>query len=243
MARPELAAQPRAVHGKAVKHLRQQGLVPAVVYGHGFESQDVQLDAHEFALLRRKAGRNTLLDLKLDGGRPTPVLVHGVQEHPISRAPLHVDLLVVKMTEELTVDVQIVFTGESVAVERMGGVMLHLRESLQVKALPDHLPQSVELDITPLDNFDQVLHVSDIVMPSDVTLLTDPSEPVARVQAPRIEEEPVVEEAEEGAAAEGAEEGAETAAEGETESEYSAARRARPASRDSPCARPDIARW
>jgi large subunit ribosomal protein L25 len=213
MARPELSAQPRAVHGKAVNQLRQQGIVPAVVYGHGYESQNVQLDAHEFALLRRKAGRNTLLDLKLDG-KPTPVLVHGVQEHPISRATLHVDLLVVKMTEELTVDVQIVFTGESVAVERMGGVMLHLRDSLQVKALPDHLPQSVELDITPLDNFDSVLHVSDIVMPGDVTLLTDPTEPVARVQAPRIEEEPVVEAVEEGveegAAAEGAEAPAET---------------------------------
>jgi large subunit ribosomal protein L25 len=210
MDRPKLSAQPRSVHGKEVKRLRRSGLLPAVVYGHGVDSSSVQLDAHEFELLRRRTGRNTLLDLALDGGRPVPVLVHGVQEHPISRATLHVDLLVVRMTEELTVEVSINFVGESLAVERMGGVLLHLRESVQVRALPDHLPQSVELDISRLDNFDELLHVSDIVLPADVTLVTDPSEPVARVQAPRIEEVEVpVETPEEAAAAEGAEAAAE----------------------------------
>jgi len=206
MVRPSLSAQPRHVHGKAVKTLRRSGVLPAVVFGHGVESNAVQLDMHEFELLRRKTGRNTLLDLTLDGGKAVPVLVHDIQEHPVSRAPLHVDLMVVRMTEELMVEVAINFTGESVAVERMGGVLLHLRESVQVRALPDHLPQSVELDISGLEDFDQVLHVSDITLPADVTLATDPTEPVARVQAPRIEEVAVpVEEPGEVAAAEAAE--------------------------------------
>jgi large subunit ribosomal protein L25 len=210
MDRPKLSAQPRSVHGKEVKRLRRSGLLPAVVYGHGVDSNSVQLDAHEFELLRRRTGRNTLLDLALDGGNPVPVLVHGIQEHPISRATLHVDLLVVRMTEELTVEVSINFVGESLAVERMGGVLLHLRESVQVRALPDRLPQSVALDISRLDNFDELLHVSDIVLPTDVTLVTDPAEPVARVQAPRIEEVEVpVEEEEEVEAAEAAETAAE----------------------------------
>jgi len=207
MARPKLSAQPRAVHGKAVKNLRRIGVLPAVVFGHDVASNAVQLDAHEFELLRRRTGRNTLLDLTLDGGTPVPVLVHGIQEHPISRAPLHVDLLVVRMTEELQVEVSINFIGESSAVERQGGVLLHLRESVQVRALPDHLPQSVEVDISSLEDFDHVLHVSDIVLPPDVTLVTDPTEPVARVQAPRIEE--VAEPVEEAAEGEAAEEGAE----------------------------------
>ncbi len=199
MSRPQLSAAAREVHGKAVKNLRRQGIVPAVVFGHGVESNAIQFDAHEFELLRRRTGRNTLLDLTLDGKKAVPVLVHDVQVHPITRHPLHVDLLVVRMTEELTVDVQVVLTGESSAVERMGGVLLQLRNTVQVKALPDHLPQSLELDITPLEDFDQVLHVSDIVVPADVTLLTDASEAVARVQAPRVEEvEPVAEVAEEG---------------------------------------------
>ena len=217
MSRPQLSAAARQVHGKAVKNLRRQGIVPAVVFGHGYESNSIQLDGHEFELLRRRTGRNTLLDLSLDGDKAVPVLVHGVQEHPISRRPLHVDLLVVKMTEELMVEVPIVVTGESSAVERMGGVLLQLRNSVQVRALPDHLPQSVEIDISPLEDFDQVLHVSDIVIPGDVTLVTDGSEPLARVQAPRVEEAaPEVEEA-----AEGAEPGAE-AAEGGAQEETGA---------------------
>jgi len=217
MSRPILSAAAREVHGKAVKNLRRQGIVPAVVFGHGVESNAIQFDAHEFELFRRRTGRNTLLDLTLDGKKAVPVLVHDVQVHPITRHPLHVDLLVVRMTEELTVDVQVVLTGESTAVERMGGVLLQLRNTVQVKALPDHLPQSLELDITPLEDFDQVLHVSDISVPADVTLLTDASEAVARVQAPRVEEvEPVAEAAEEGeeptgeAAEDGQDEGSST---------------------------------
>jgi large subunit ribosomal protein L25 len=218
MSRPQLSAAAREVHGKAVKNLRRQGIVPAVVFGHGYASNAIQLDGHEFELLRRRTGRNTLLDLSLDGEKAVPVLVHDIQEHPISRRPLHVDLLVVKMTEELTVEVAIVVTGESTAVERLGGVLLQLRNSVQVRALPDHLPQSVELDISPLEDFDQVLHVSDIVVPGDVTLVTDGGEPVARVQAPRVEE--VAAEPEEAVEGEPTgEEEAEGGAEGETAAE------------------------
>jgi len=188
MSRPQLSAAAREVHGKSVKHLRQKGIVPAVVFGHGVASSSIQVDAHEFELLRRRTGRNTLLDLSLDGTKAVPVLVHDIQEHPVTRKTLHIDLLVVRMTEELTVDVAINLIGESTAVERMGGVMLQLRNSVQVRALPDHLPQSVELDITPLEDFEQVLHVSDIVLPADVTLVTDRGEAIARVQAPRVEE-------------------------------------------------------
>ncbi|MDP8904684.1 MAG: 50S ribosomal protein L25 [Chloroflexota bacterium] len=191
MSRPQLSAQPREVHGKAVKRLRRRGLLPGVVFGHGVESRSVQFDAHEFELLRRRAGRNALLDLTLDGDRPLPVLVQAVQEHPVSRAPLHVDLMAVRMTEELTVDVPIVFVGESPAVERMGGVLLHLRENVQVRALPDRLPPALELDVSPLDSFDAVLHVSDLRVPEGATLLTDGAETIARVQPPRVEEVPV----------------------------------------------------
>jgi large subunit ribosomal protein L25 len=215
MSRPRLSARPRDLHGKAVKRLRREGILPAVVYGNDRQSQAIQVDAHEFELIRRRSGRNVLLDLKLDGGKAQPVLLHGIQEHPATRRTLHVDLLAVKMTEERTVDVPIVLTGSSEAVERMGGVLLHLRDAVQVRALPDDLPSSLELDISPLDSFEIVLHASDIAMPAGVTLVTDPAEPVARVQPPRVEEvavpaaeelEGIPAEVEEGA--EGAEAGA-----------------------------------
>jgi large subunit ribosomal protein L25 len=204
------------VAGRAVKRLRRDGMLPAVVYGQGRESQLIQLDAHEFELLRRQTGRNALVDLALNGGRPQPVLVQGIQEHPVTRHPLHVDFLVVNMREERTVDVPISMVGTSEAVDKLGGVLLHLRESVQVRALPDDLPPTVELDISGLDAFDVVLHASDVAIPAGVTLITDGTEPVARVQAPRVEEEPIAAAAEE-EAAEGVAEGEEPAEAGTDE--------------------------
>lgn len=197
-ARPTLDASTRTVSGKAVGRLRRAGVLPAVVYGHGVESESIQVDAREFDTLRRRAGRNAIVDLKLDGGPARPVIVHAVQINPVSRKTIHADLFVVLMTEEMTVDVGISFTGTSHAVEKLGGTLLHLMETLRLRALPDAIPSMVEVDITPLEAFDAVLHVSDVALPEGVTLITDPEEPLARVQAPRVEEEPVVVEPEVG---------------------------------------------
>jgi large subunit ribosomal protein L25 len=211
--RPTLAAEPREISGKRVAGLRRDGRLPAVVFGRGLDSTSVSIDTHAFDLLRRKTGSNALVDLSIGGEKPQPVLIYGVQVHPVTRRPLHVDLFLVRMTEELTVDVPLVPVGESTAVITDGGTLLHGIESVKVKALPDHLPQSIEYSIESLVDFDTTIHVRDLAIPSDVTLLTDPEEVVAKVQAPRVEveEEPVVaegEEAAEGAAAEGEGEGA-----------------------------------
>jgi len=211
-ARPTLAAEHREVTGKAVNRLRKAGRLPAVVYGHGEGSTNVSVDAHEFDLLRRHTGPNALVDLSVDGGKPTPVLINGVQVHPVNRRPLHADLFLVRMTQELTVDVPLVPVGESIAISQLGGTLLHPSETVKVRALPDHLPQSIEYSIESLLDFDATINVRDLSIPSDVTLLTDGDEIVAKVQAPRveIEEAPAVEEGAEAEAAEAAE--AETAA-------------------------------
>jgi large subunit ribosomal protein L25 len=201
--RPLVTAEPREVVGKSVNVLRRQGLLPAVVYGHGKASQPIQLDARAFDELRRHVTRNSLVDLKVGGGRATPVLLQGIHEHPVRRQPIHVDFYVVKMTEELTVDVPVNQVGESHASEKLGGTLLHLREHVSVRALPADLPHALDLDISSLSDFDAVLHVRDLVVPDGVTVLTDPDEPLARVQPPRVEEEPVsVAEAPEAPAAE-----------------------------------------
>ena len=77
-----MSAEPREIIGKQVSRLRREGILPAVVYGHGHESQPIQLDAHEFETLLRHAGRHTLLDLAVGGGKATPVLLQSVHEHP-----------------------------------------------------------------------------------------------------------------------------------------------------------------
>jgi large subunit ribosomal protein L25 len=226
-ARPTLAAEHRDITGKADARIRKSGRVPAVVYGHGVDSSNVSLDAHAFDLLRKHTGPNALVDLSVDGAKANPVLIHDVQIHPVSRRPLHADLFLVRMTEELTVDVPLVATGESHAVAELNGTLLHPTETVKVKALPDHLPQSIEYSVESLVDFDATIRVSDLVIPEDVTLLTDPDEIIAKVQAPRVEIEEVpaeVEgEGEEGEAAEGetptAEGGAAATTEESTDSE------------------------
>ena len=220
-ARATLAAEHREVLGKKVASLRRSGRLPAVVYGHGIDSDSISVDAHEFERLRRHTGPNALVDLSVDGDKARPVLVHSIQVHPVNRRPLHVDLFLVRMTEELTVEVPLVATGEAPAVTLNGGTLLHPSESVRVRALPDHLPQSIEYSVASLVDFDATIHVRDLTVPSDVTLLTDGDEIIAKVQPPRVEEEPVVvaeAEAVEGEA--GAEaEGAGEAGEGQTGSE------------------------
>jgi large subunit ribosomal protein L25 len=198
--RPSLAAAHRDVTGKKVSHLRKAGKLPAVVYGHGVASTNVTVDAHEFEQLRRRTGPNTLIDLTVDGAKPSPVLVQGVQTHRVTQHPLHVDLFLVRMTEELTVDVPLVAIGASEAVNTLGGTLLHPIEHVRVKALPDHLPQSIQYDISSLATFDDVIRLRELEIPADVTLLTDPDETVAKVIPPRVEEVevPVAAEAAEG---------------------------------------------
>ena len=209
-ARATLAAEHREITGKKVANLRRAGRLPAVVYGNGIDSASISVNTHDFELLRRRSGPNALVDLSIDGAAARPVIVHGIQVHPVNRHPLHVDLFLVRMTEELTVDVPLSATGESTAVTLQGGTLLHPIESVKVRALPDHLPQVIEYPVESLVDFDTTLHVRDLVMPEGVTLVTDGDEIIAKVQPPRVEEAPVVAavaEGEEGAEGEAAAEG------------------------------------
>jgi large subunit ribosomal protein L25 len=213
--RPVVSAEPREVLGKKVSVLRRQGILPAVVYGGGQESQPIQLVARDFDVLRRTTSRNTLVDLKVGSAKATPVLLQGIHEHPVKRNPMHVDFLVVSMTEAITVDVPVNYMGDSTAADKLGGTLLHMRESVSISVLAAALPSGIDLDITPLDSFEAVLHVRDLIVPEGVVILSDPDEALARVQPPRVEEEPVVglegEELEEGEEGEEGAEGAEAA--------------------------------
>jgi large subunit ribosomal protein L25 len=210
--RPSLAAEPRTVTGKKVNSLRRQGILPAVIFGNGRESEAIQISALDWEVLRRHhVTRNTLLDLTVAGGKAQPVLVQSFSEHPLTRKPTHVDFHVVKMSEELTVDVPVEFVGESVAVEKEGGTLLHLKETLHIRALPGDLPTAIEVDVTALTDFETIIHVKDIAAPKGVHILTDAEEPVARVQAPRTESAEEQVDLAEGAPAEGEEAAAEEA--------------------------------
>jgi len=192
--RPHLVAERRTITGKAVARLRREGRLPAVVFGHGTESEPVTIDAHAFDQLRRHTGSSTLIDLAVDGGKPRPVLLHGIQVHPLTRRPVHVDLFAVRMTEELTVEIRLVADGIAPATAA-GGSLVHPVSTVKARALPADLPETLHYDLGSLLTYDDTITVADLVVPAGVTIQADPADVIARVLEPREAEVAVVVEA------------------------------------------------
>jgi len=221
----QVAVDARAALGKQVRRLRHAGLVPAVVFGRGRESVSVQLDAKAAENLYRTAGRTNIVQLAVDGGTATSAIIKSVQRHPLSGRLLHLDFFIVDLTQQMEVEIPLVFIGEPPAVELTGGTLFTNVSSLKVRALPADLPHEISVDVTPLVDLDAAIHVRDLVVGEKAEILADGDELVAKVMPPRVEEEeaPAAEvegeegavEGEEGAAA------AEGGAEGGEETERS----------------------
>lgn len=209
----ELLVQPREVLGKKSKRLRHEGLLPAIVYGHGVDPTPVQVDQKEMERVFMRAGSNSLVDLKVgDGAKAQKVFIHEVKRDPVTHNLRHIDFMVVNLREEVTTMVPVILTGESPAVHANEGMLLHALDQVQIRALPTEIPPMLEVDISGLVNVDDAIFVSDLQVPEHVAVLTSPEELLAKITALRVEE---VEEVEEVEAAEGAEETAEGAPEGE----------------------------
>jgi large subunit ribosomal protein L25 len=209
MKRLELEVLKREVKGKKVRFLRRGGLIPCNIYGHGIESQPVQVEARKLGQIIARAGGTDLIALKI-GGADTPgmVLIRDVQRNPMTGEPIHVDFYQVNMAEKLKADVPLVFTGAAPALKLKNVSLMHAMTSLQIEALPDDLPHNIEVDISSLALPEQSIHVKDLKVSSKITILADPDQMLIKVSEVRkaVEEAPA-------AAAEGEEEKADEKAE------------------------------
>lgn len=184
-----LKADRRTVEGKATKKLRQANTIPAVVYGHGVKSQMLAVDAIAFQKAYRVAGSSSLVDLVIDGGAPTKVLIHAVQQHPTKTTPIHIDFYQVTMTEKLQTEIELHFIGDSAAVKESGGILIRTIDKIKVECLPGDLVPSIDVDLSALKTFEDRIHVRDIAVPKGMTVLDGGDEVVASVTPPRSEEE------------------------------------------------------
>jgi large subunit ribosomal protein L25 len=219
-----LQIEPRVTRGKsAARRLRAEGRVPAILYGHGVESRAIALDPRALEKLLRAsdAGLNTLIDLE-SKARPDlhgkVALVKELQRDPLSGLVLHADLYEVNLSEKVRVTVPIELEGTPEGVSLQGGILEHSLREVDVECLPRAIPDVIRADVSRL-NIGEGLHVSDLVLPEGVELLSDPALSVATVVAPKAEEEaaPAAAAAVEGAPAEGA--AAPAAGEAKAESE------------------------
>lgn len=198
-----IAETGRTVGSRSSGRLREEGRVPAVVYGLGRDAQSVTVP---WADLRRalttEAGLNALISLEVDG-RTDLAIVKDLQRHPIRRNVLHVDFLRVDPDALVAVDVPISLTGVASAVEGRRGIVDQPLKSLTVKAKPDNIPSGLELAIDDLE-IGASLTVADLTLPTGVVTDVDPATQVVLGLATRFSIEADAAAAE-GDAAEGAE--------------------------------------
>jgi len=197
----------------AARRSRREGLVPGVVYGHGLAPTPIAVEARTLAnLLRHHHSGNVLFDLTVDGeaAGEYKAIVKELQADPVSDELLSVDFQWVSLTESVHVVVPVRVEGLAAGV-KVGGMLEHTLHEVHVSCLPTNIPERFVVDVTPLEQ-GQSLHVSDIVAPDGVTILTHAEETIVSVRAPHVapvevaaEGEEAVEEGEEAEEAEEAE--------------------------------------
>lgn len=191
----ELKAEVRQITGKQVAQLRRQGYVPAVIYGNNLENDLIQIEAKALRKVLAQAGTHQLIALQVGNKRPMMTLARELQIDSIKRSYLHVDFYAVNMKEKVTAQVPVIFEGVSPAVKDLDGILVHGMTELEIECLPGDLIAAIEVNIEGLVELDDMITVADLKVPSSITVLSDPESMVAKVEAPRIEEEAVEEEA------------------------------------------------
>ena len=183
-----LAVSPREVTGKATKRLRAQGILPANIFGQGTKPQTIQVSSPDFERLRAGHHTSGVIALTITGTQqPQMALVRHVQRHPITDKILHIDFLRIDLKERVTARLPLHFEGAAPGVRVEGGVLLHLLETLEVECAAGEIIPFLAVDISPLENIDDMLHARDINLPPNYTLLADPDEPVVKITQPRGE--------------------------------------------------------
>ncbi|MEO8261413.1 MAG: 50S ribosomal protein L25/general stress protein Ctc [Pseudolysinimonas sp.] len=210
----KLAAEVREQFGKGfARRIRAAGRIPAVIYGHGTEPQHVSLPGHEVGLILRKA--NQVLELDI-AGKTQLALVKDVQKDPVRQIIEHLDLVIVRKGEKVTIDVPVHVEGESA----VGTIAALDSNTLSVEAEATHIPERIIVNIDGAEEGTQIF-AKDLTLPEGTTLVSDPDTLVINVTVPgevdlgeseAVEGEEAAEgEAAAGDAAEGDSEGGETA--------------------------------
>jgi large subunit ribosomal protein L25 len=185
-----LRAQKRDTRGKnEARRLRQQGLIPAVLYGGAAEPASIAVDAKALsAILHSEAGANSLIDLDVEGAGVTKVLVKDFLVEPVERHLLHADFYRVAMDKKIQVTVPVVVVGEPKGVKLQGGVLDIPHREVEIECLPGDIPEHIEIDVADMSVGDAI-RLRDVVGSATWTALSDPDLMLAHVVASRVIEE------------------------------------------------------
>ncbi|MCW1888648.1 MAG: 50S ribosomal protein L25 [Candidatus Moranbacteria bacterium] len=184
-----LEAKTRSAKGPNATVLRKEQMIPAVMYGHGVEAQSLAVPFGDFRKVYLQAGMSSLVDVNVDGKTSVKALIKDVQIDPLTMHPIHIDFHQVNMKEKMTANVPLVFIGESAAVKVLGGTLVKSLDHVEVECLPMDLPHAIEVDLSALATFDDMISIGSLKLPKGVEVLNEPEGTVATVDEPLTEDE------------------------------------------------------
>lgn len=188
----EIIAEKREKFGKRLKSLKNEGLVPAVIFGKGMESIAISLNYNEFKKLFQQAGETDLIDIKMDS-KKYKVLVKNVQFDPITDAIIHVEFYKPDLTEKIKAQVPVEVVGEETNELIKGGeaMILLLMQEITVEALPEDLPHNFTIDVSAMNEIGSAVTIAELNYDkAKVTIPElDPEEAVVRIDEVKIVEE------------------------------------------------------
>jgi len=180
MKRLKLAVEKRKIFGKKLKKLRKEGILPANIYGKNIKSVAVQLPYKEFEKVYKEARETGLIDVQVDG-ELKPSLIHNVQKDYLRNIPLHADFYQVNLKEKVKTMVSIMITGTAKAVSDKLGLLLQPLSQIEIEALPEDLPEKIEVNVGHLATVNDQITVKDIKAPQGTTILTNQEQVVAKI--------------------------------------------------------------
>lgn len=175
----ELAIQERGA--QSPEDMRASGVMPAVMYGPKEAPTPIAINTREFERTFREAGETTLVKLK-GLGEDKDTLIHDVQLHPVTDAPLHADFYVIEKGKKVTLNIPLEFVGAAPA-EKLGHIVVKALHEIEIEVAATEIPQHLEVDISKLENVGDHIVVSDIKLPASAELQTEADEIVASVTA------------------------------------------------------------
>lgn len=188
--------------------IRNNGMIPAVVYGARVENTLISVPAVDFEKILKIAGESSTIVLELKGdeakkdstetkvgaSKKFDVLIHDIQVDPVKGFPIHIDFLAIDVNKPVEVTIPVEFLGIAPAEKNSLGILVKVMHEVEVKALPKDLPHNLSVDLSVLENLDDQIHIKDIKLSKGVEMITDENEVIALIAAIKEEvaEETVV---------------------------------------------------
>jgi large subunit ribosomal protein L25 len=186
MSHSELNVEKRIITGNQVRKLRRDSIIPSVIYSNAVTPINIQIKIGEFIKVYKEAGKTHVIDLTVDG-KVIPTIVQDLDINPITQQVRHVDFLAVNLNIKVTTAVPVELVGDSRGVKENALVLTQNVKELEVTALPDNIPEVIEVNVTDLFEIGDNISISDLPKSTNYEISEDTDLVLATLVAQSIE--------------------------------------------------------